>query len=162
MQAKPYQWVALDRNSCHPTSCNFSNEVAGANVRNFGDDDATVSQVANQVSETEQFSSETIIVKDSCDIDIHSTDTQVAVSLQVALQVAIALVINLTIADSARAEQVTQQLLQEADIRQTNKQKLVIENSKDVKVTTTDTDVAISLQVLLQILIALVVNIDIF
>ncbi|HZH63141.1 MAG TPA: spore coat protein [Metabacillus sp.] len=162
MQAKPYQWVALDRNSCHPKSCNFSNEVAGANIRNFGDDDATVSQVANQVSETEQFSSETIIVKDSCDIDIHSTDTQVAVSLQVALQVAIALVINLTIADSARAEQVTQQLLQEADIRQTNKQKLVIENSKDVKVTTTDTDVAISLQVLLQILIALVVNIDIF
>lgn len=161
MQAKPYEWVALDRNSCHPTSCD-SKEVAGINDRNFFDDDATVSQVANQVSETDQFSSETIIVKDSCDIDIHSTDTQVAVSLQVALQVAIALVINLTIADSARAEQVTQQLLQESDIRQTNKQKLVIENSKDVKVTTTDTDVAISLQVLLQILIALVVNIDIF
>jgi len=47
-------------------------------------------------------------------------------------------------------------------MKQVNKQKLVIENSKDVKVTTTDTDVAISLQVLLQILIALVVNIDIF
>ncbi|WP_368658627.1 spore coat protein [Metabacillus halosaccharovorans] len=169
MQAKPYEWVALDRNSCHPTHCdchhhnnNNNNEVAGANVRNFFDDDAQVSQGANQVSETEQISSETIIVKDSCDIDIKSTDTQVAVSLQVALQVAIALVINLTIADSARAEQVTQQLLQEADMKQVNKQKLVIENSKDVKVTTTDTDVAISLQVLLQILIALVVNIDIF
>ncbi|MBU7591066.1 spore coat protein [Metabacillus halosaccharovorans] len=171
MQAKPYEWVALDRNSCHPTHCgcgnhhnnnNNNNEVAGANVGNFFGDDAQVSQGANQVSETEQISSETIIVRDSCDIDIKSTDTQVAVSLQVALQVAIALVINLTIADSARAEQVTQQLLQEADIKQVNKQKLVIENSKDVKVTTTDTDVAISLQVLLQILIALVVNIDIF
>ncbi|PGT78104.1 MULTISPECIES: spore coat protein [Bacillaceae] len=162
MQARPYEWVALDRHSCHPTDCHSKNEVAGANVGNFFDDDATVSQNAAQVSETEQISSETIIVRDSCDIDISSTDTQVAVSLQVALQVAIALVINLTIADSNRAEQVTQQLIQQADMKQLNKQKLVIENSKDVKVTTTDTDVAISLQVLLQILIALVVNIDIF
>lgn len=163
MKAKPYGWVALDPHSCHPTSCNSRDEVAGANVRgNFFDDDATVSQSAAQVSETEQISSETIIVKDSCDIDVTSTDTQVAVSLQVALQVAIALVINLTIADSSRAEQVTQQLIQQADMKQLNKQKLVIENSKDVKVKTTDTDVAISLQVLLQILIALIVNIDIF
>ncbi|QNF28451.1 spore coat protein [Metabacillus elymi] len=156
MEARPYEWVALDRNSCHPTE---SDEVAGIN---FFNNDATVQQNAAQVSETEQISSETIIIKDSCDINVHTTDTQVAVSLQVALQVAIALVINLTIADSNQAEQVTQQLLQQADMKQVNKQKLVIENSRDVNVTTTDTDVAISLQVLLQILIALVVNIDIF
>ena len=156
MEARPYEWVALDRNSCHPTE---SDEVAG---RNFFNNDATVQQNAAQVSETEQISSETIIIKDSCDINVHTTDTQVAVSLQVALQVAIALVINLTIADSNQAEQVTQQLLQQADMKQVNRQKLVIENSRDVNVTTTDTDVAISLQVLLQILIALVVNIDIF
>jgi spore coat protein X len=157
MEARPYEWVALDRNSCHPTD--FENEVAGTN---FFNNDATVQQNAAQVSETEQISSETIIIKDSCDVNVHTTDTQVAVSLQVALQVAIALVINLTIADSNQAEQVTQQLLQQADMKQVNKQKLVIENSRDVNVTTTDTDVAISLQVLLQILIALVVNIDIF
>ncbi|APH05888.1 spore coat protein [Bacillus weihaiensis] len=161
MQARPYEWVALDPNSCHPTDCyTTNNEVAGADV-NFFNDDAQVSQSAAQVSETEQISSETIIVKDSCEISVSSTDTQVAVSLQVALQVAIALVINLTIADSNRAEQVTQQLIQQADMKQLNKQKLVIENSRKVSVTTTDTDVAISLQVLLQILIALVVNIDI-
>ncbi|MBO1511581.1 spore coat protein [Metabacillus bambusae] len=157
MEARPYEWVALDRNSCHPTDS--ENEVAGRNIFN---NDATVQQQAAQVSETEQFSSETIIIKDSCDVNVHSTDTQIAVSLQVALQVAIALVINLTIADSNQAEQVTQQLLQQADTKQVNRQKLVIENSRDVNVTTTDTDVAISLQVLLQILIALVVNIDIF
>jgi spore coat protein X len=156
MEAKPYRWVALDSNCSHPTESD--NEVAGA----FFNDDATVRQSAAQEADIEQISSETIIIKDSCNIDVQSTDTQVAVSLQVALQVAIALVINITIADSARAEQVTQQLIQQADMKQLNKQKLVIENSKDVKVTTTDTDVAISLQVLLQILIALVVNIDIF
>ncbi|MBM7604038.1 spore coat protein X [Metabacillus crassostreae] len=162
MEARPYEWVALDRNSCHPTDCYSKDEVAavGNNV-NFFNDDATVSQSADQVNETDQISSETIIVRDSCDITVNSTDTQVAVSLQVALQVAIALVINLTIADSNRAEQVTQQLLQQTDTTQLNKQKLIIENSRDVNVTTTDTDVAISLQVLLQILIALVVNIDI-
>lgn len=162
MEARPYEWVALDRNSCHPTDCYSKDEVAAVeNNVNFFNDDATVSQSADQVNETDQISSETIIVRDSCDITVNSTDTQVAVSLQVALQVAIALVINLTIADSNRAEQVTQQLLQQTDTTQLNKQKLIIENSRDVNVTTTDTDVAISLQVLLQILIALVVNIDI-
>lgn len=158
MEAKPYEWVALDRNSCHPAH----NRGGNHHHHHHHDNDATVEQEATQVIDTEQFSSEVIIIKDSCDVDVKTTDTQIAVSLQVALQVAIALVINLTIADSSRAEQVTQQLLQQADTKQINKQKLVIENSRDVKVTTTDTDVAISLQVLLQILIALVVNIDIF
>lgn len=118
-------------------------------------------QDAIQVSDTVQVSEEFIHIKDSCNIDIKSTDTQVAVSLQAAIQVAIALVINLTIADSSRAEQVTQDLLQNSVIRQANKQKVFIENSRDVKITTSDTDVAISLQVLIQILLALLVSIDI-
>ncbi|XQY93822.1 spore coat protein [Metabacillus sp. HB246100] len=41
-------------------------------------------------------SSEAIIIRDSCEIEVSSTDTQVAVSLQVAIQAAIVLVINLT------------------------------------------------------------------
>lgn len=118
-------------------------------------------QDAVQVSDTVQVSEEFIHIKDSCNIDIKSTDTQVAVSLQAAIQVAIALVINLTIADSSRAEQVTQDLLQNSVIRQANKQKVFIENSRDVTITTSDTDVAISLQVLIQILLALLVSIDI-
>ncbi|MBM7604036.1 spore coat protein X [Metabacillus crassostreae] len=118
-------------------------------------------QDAVQINETVQASEEYIFIKDSCNIDVTSTDTQIAVSLQAAVQVAIALVINLTIADSNRAEQVTQQLLQSSVIKQVNKQKLIIENSRDVTITTTDTDVAISLQVLIQILLALLVQIDI-
>lgn len=118
-------------------------------------------QGATQINETIQSSEEFILIKDSCKVEVTTTDTQVAVSIQVAIQVAIALVINLTIADSARAEQVTQQLLQNSVIKQANKQKLIIENSRDVTVKTTDTDVAISLQVLIQILIALLVSIDI-
>ncbi|APH05886.1 spore coat protein [Bacillus weihaiensis] len=123
------------------------------------DQSPTVDSV--QINETVQASEEYIFIKDSCNIEVTSTDTQVAVSLQAAIQVAIALVINLTIADSNRAEQVTEQLLQNSVIKQANKQKLIIENSRDVTVTTSDTDVAISLQVMIQILIALLVQIDI-
>jgi spore coat protein X len=108
-------------------------------------------QDAVQLTETLQASEELIVIKDSCNIEVKTTETQVAVSLQAAIQVAIALVINLTIADSN----------QNSVIKQANKQKLIIENSRDVKVTTTDTDVAISLQVLIQILLALIVQIDI-
>jgi spore coat protein X len=136
------RWSALDH-----CNCNKNNDVT---------------QGAVQENETIQASEETIIIKDSCNIEVTTTETQVAVSLQVAIQVAIALVINITIADSDHAEKVTQQLLQNSVIKQANKQKLVIENSRDVKVTTTDTDVAVSLQVLIQILIALLVQIDIF
>src|SRR5699024_4683396 len=80
-----------------------------------------------------------------------TTDTKVAASLQGALQVAIAVVVNITIADSSRAEKVTQELLEMSQFRQTNRQRLEIINSRTVDVTTTDTDVAISLQVMLQI-----------
>lgn len=125
------------------------------------EEEATVVQKEDQVNKTTQHSHETIHIIDSCDIKVNTTDSQVAVSLQVALQVAIAIVLNLTIGDDAKAEAVTQDLLQGSKIKQSNKQKLVIENSKKVTVTTTDTDVAVSIQVLLQILVALVAQIDI-
>ncbi|MBD8067496.1 spore coat protein [Bacillus sp. PS06] len=150
---KAYRWQALDTKMEHPVtqateSCDTNN-------------DSTVHQEEGQVNKVKQSSEEVIIIKDSCDIEVSTTDTQVAVSLQVALQVAIAIVISISIADSNLAERVTQDLLQSSTIKQGNFQELVIENSRQVRVTTTDTDVAISLQVLIQILIALVVQIDI-
>ncbi len=129
--------------------------VPNANAR------STVGQINPQVAGTYQGSKEYIEITNSCNVTVKTTDTQVGVSLQAALQVAIAIVINITIADSARAEQVTQELLQSANTRQYNHQKLIIEGSNDVEVTTSDTDVAVSIQVLLQILIALVAQLDI-
>ncbi|AZB42398.1 hypothetical protein CEF21_08890 [Bacillus sp. FJAT-42376] len=150
-----YSWVANDKSCSHPTE-NSSRLGSFCDTKGEG-----VNQEFDQVSNTAQLSSETIIIKDSCEIVVSTTETQIAVSLQAALQVAIALVINLTIADSNRAEMVTQDLLQKASVTQANNQKLVIENSRNVNVSTTDTDVAISLQLLIQILLALVVSIDI-
>ncbi|WP_233499301.1 spore coat protein [Bacillus weihaiensis] len=45
-------------------------------------------------------------------------------------------------------------------MKQLNEQNLVIENSRNVNITTTDIDVAVSLQALLQVLVALVADID--
>lgn len=139
------KWNALDPNSHFPFS-----------------KDEEILQNADQVSDIEQKSFEKIIIKDSCDIKVRTTETQVAVSLQAALQVAIALVVNLTIADSDQAEHVTQELLQYSQIEQVNRQTIYIENSRDIEVTTSDTDVAVSIQLLLQLLLALLIQIDIF
>ena len=142
------EWDALDRGSEHP--CEPCRR-----------DDDDINNEAEQIADIDQSSHELIVIRDSCDVTVETTDTQVAVSLQAALQVAIAIVVNITIADSSRAEKVTQELLEKAQIRQSNRQKLIIINSRSVDVTTTDTDVAISLQLLLQILVALVAQLDI-
>ncbi|MCD7034998.1 spore coat protein [Metabacillus sp. GX 13764] len=156
METRSYSWVALDKGSCHPTESAENSGNKWCSDFNRG-----VEQEADQVVESSQSSNEVIIIRDSCDIEVSTTETQVAASLQAALQVGIALVINLTIADSQRAETVTQELLQRASFRQAQNQKLIIENSRNVDVSTTDTEVALSLQALLQILIALVVSIGI-
>lgn len=148
MDQKNKDWNALDKGSAHPVDpcdSNHSDDV------NDGD----------QVSEIDQSSHEIIIIRDSCDINVETTDTQIAASLQAAIQVAISVVVNITIADSSRAEKVTQELLEMSDIRQSNRQRLEIINSRTVDVRTTDTDVAISLQVMLQILVALFAQLDI-
>ncbi|MCM3728042.1 spore coat protein [Neobacillus cucumis] len=123
--------------------------------------DADVVQDANQVDLMDQESDELIFIKDSCNIKVHSTNTQAAVSLQIALQLAIAIVIRITILDSADKDGVVQDLLQHFETEQTNKQKIFIENSKDVTVKTTDTDLSVNIQALLQVLLTLVAKVDI-
>lgn len=142
------RWSALDDDARHPVAA-MRNER-----RNTGAD-------AELDSDIDQLSNELIVIRDSANVTVSTTDTQVAVSLQAALQVAIAIVINISIADATRAERVTTELLERAQIRQTNRQRLIIVNSRDIEVTTVDTDVAISLQLLLQILLALIVQLEI-
>ncbi|WRP05574.1 spore coat protein [Rossellomorea aquimaris] len=125
------------------------------------DADSYAEQGAYQYSEVDQESNEFIFIKDSCDIKVQTTDTQASVSLQVGLQLAIALVISITVGDSEKGRLITQKLLQQFDSDQSNKQRIIIENSKDVNITTTDTDLAVNIQVLLQVLVALVAKLDI-
>lgn len=122
---------------------------------------AEVVQDADQFAGVEQDSDELIFIKDSCNITVNSTDTQASVSLQVGLQLAIALVLKITLFDTDNSDSIAQELLQYFDTEQSNKQKIVVENSKDITITTTDTDLAVNIQALLQVLVSLVAKLDI-
>lgn len=123
--------------------------------------EADLEQAADQFIDNWQGSHELIHVKDSCGVKVQSTDTKLAASLQIALQAAIAVVVSVSIADSDRAKAVTQELLQKIHVKQQNYQKTIILRSANVSVSTTDTDVSLNIQALLQILLALVIRIDI-
>ena len=127
----------------------------------FFNDDAFELQEGEQLSDLDQESTELIWVKESCNITVNSTDTQIGASLQAALQLAIALVLNITIADAGQRRAVSQELTQQLNMAQSNKQKIYIYNTKDAVVTTQDTDLALNIQLMLQVLIALMVLIDI-
>ncbi|PEV40263.1 spore coat protein [Bacillus thuringiensis] len=116
---------------------------------------------AIQTDEINQISEEYIEIVDSADVQVTTTDTKAALSIQAALQAAIAVVVSISIADSEKADKITQELFQKSAIKQINRQKTFIKNSRNVTVTTTDTDIAVNIQILLQILLALLVKLNI-
>ncbi|MGG0487021.1 spore coat protein [Priestia aryabhattai] len=128
------------------------------NKRFSGND---VWQEADQIARTEQQSFEKIIVKDSEGVRVQTTDTQVAATIQAALQIAIAVVIRISIGDNEQGNGVMEELKQISSIKQKNSQKTIIENSTNVRVQTIDTDIAVNLQLLLQVLIAVLASLDI-
>ncbi|UOQ95770.1 spore coat protein [Halobacillus shinanisalinarum] len=121
----------------------------------------TINQDANAQLKNVQQSFESIVIKDSCDIDVSTSDTQVAVNIQVAIQAAIALIVSISIADSEKANTITQDLNSQLKSSQVNRQQTYIENSRGVTVTTDDSDVAVNVQVALQVLVALVIRLGI-
>lgn len=123
--------------------------------------DAMVFEDIDQLASVYQNSDEVIWIKDSCNISVQTTDTQASVSLQVGLQLAIALVVSIAIGDSDRGQAVAQDIFQQFNDEQTNKQRIYIDNSNDVNVVTIDTDLAVNIQALLQVLVSLVVRLDV-
>jgi len=128
---------------------------------NSQSNDNNVLQDADQVVFTKQQSFERIIVKDSESVNVQTTDTQAAISLQLGLQAAIAAVISITIGDSDQGKAVAQDMKQFIKTKQRNIQTTIIEGSKNVSVTTTDTDLAVNIQAMLQILVAVVAKLDV-
>jgi len=155
------------KNSQKKTKCSHCNTpgfVMEEDSSYMGHDyteDALVEQGYDQIAIMEQESDECIWIKDCCNVTVTSTDTQGAVSIQLGLQLAIALVISISIGDSEQGRIVAQEIMQKFDDEQSNTQKIYVENSKDVEIKTTDTDLSLNIQALLDILLALVVKIDI-
>ncbi|MDG1606685.1 spore coat protein, partial [Bacillus paranthracis] len=108
------KWSALDYSNPHPS---FKN--------------ASVSEAAAQESKTYQISEESITIVDSADVEVTTTDTKAALSIQAALQAAIVVIISISIADSEKADRVAQELFQKSSIKQINKQETVIRNSRN-------------------------------
>ena len=147
-QSDDSTWSALDNTSRHPLFCNDR-------------DGNEIDQEATQRNSEVQISEELIYIKDSCNVNVTSTDVKAALSLQHALQAAIAVIVSITVADGDNANRVTQELLQSSRIKQITRQKTIVENSRDIDITTTDAQVALNIQLLLQLLLALIVELDI-
>lgn len=140
-------WSALESCSRHPLDC--------------GDDDGGIDQESVQSNSQVQISEELIYIKDSCKVNVSSTDVKAALSLQTALQAAIAVIISVSIADSSQAEGIVQELMLSSRQQQVTRQKTIVENSRDIEITTTDAQIALNIQLLLQLLLALIVELDI-
>ncbi|EOP77987.1 spore coat protein X [Bacillus cereus HuB4-4] len=137
-------WSALDLYHSHPS---FK--------------EADVLQESKKSNQIDQISEEYITIVDSADIQVTTTDTKVALSIQATLQAAIVVVISISIADSEKTDKITQELFQKSAIKQINRQRTLIKNSRNVTVTTTDTDIAVNIQILLQLLLAILLKLDI-
>lgn len=124
-------------------------------------EEATVEQEAVQESDTIQTSDETIVVRNSCDVKVTTHDTKAALNLQASLQFAIAAVLSVSIADGDAANEISQELFQKSFMKQASNHRTLIENSKGVTVHTVDTDISVNIQLLAQILAALVAKLNI-
>ncbi len=120
-----------------------------------------VAQVGEQGSETLQYTEELIVVRGSHGVEVTSTDTQVGVNLQLALQAAVAIIINISVASSEQSKEILQELDQFTQTTQYNRVRTIVENSRNVEVTARNTDVAVTLQLFIQILVALLVSLNI-
>ncbi|MEW4267106.1 spore coat protein [Priestia aryabhattai] len=119
-------------------------------------------QESEQKEKAFQFSEEDILIYDSENVEINTTDTKIGLSIQAALQAAIVVILTISLGSSAQADKVAQELFQKSSIKQINKQRTIVKNSRNVKVTTTDTDIAANIQILIQLLVALLIKLDIF
>ncbi|MTT33151.1 spore coat protein [Terrilactibacillus sp. BCM23-1] len=138
------EWCALDDYCAHPLSSN-----------------SDLNQNLDQVNSTFQGNDEVIIIKDSCDVEVETTSTEVAVTVQLAIQVAVFVIVQIAILDDIEEAEITQDLLQLTKIKQLNKQKTIIENSRGVEVRTQDTSIAVSLQIAVQILVVVLFTLEV-
>jgi spore coat protein X len=115
---------------------------------------------AMQGSTTQQ-AFESIVIKDSEGVTVTSTDNQAAISLQVAIQAAIAIVISISVGSPEVGKSVVQDLKQYFKSKQLINKKTIIHGSKAVTVTTTDNQVVVNIQALVQILLAIVAKLEI-
>ncbi|KXZ13533.1 spore coat protein [Bacillus nakamurai] len=144
MESRPYSWVALDPECDHPREEKEERRCDVCCNDNEGEfaDDAFFDQDLAAANIKKQTSDEIIIIRDSCDIIISSTDTQSLNSYLQSVNTAYIKILYSLIDDEVVAELVAKDLLQLNASKQSNRQKILIENSRNVNVKTEDADAA--------------------
>src|SRR5690625_3207181 len=115
----------------------FDNETYSSNRFNCRHDDEFMNDDIDgfeSYSQINQSSNELIVIRDSFNVTVDFVDTKFALTLQATLQAAIIAVASLVISNSNDAENVSNELLEVAKIRQSNYRKVVIVNSRSVDV----------------------------
>ena len=119
----------------------------------FGNNGAVIDQDADAVSSVNQGSFEWIVVKDSEGVHVDTVDTQVATQLQTLITTVTGTIIATLVGD-IQGKIIAQELDSITKTKQRNNQKTVIEGSKNVRVSTVDTDIATQTQTAIQTLLA--------
>lgn len=150
---------------------NFLNQSASNNISsrsgsrfptfNFGSDYQTSSS-GNQYSLNSQAQSESLMIVNSSDIAVITAQIQAAISVQVAIQFALAFVLSIVIADDAQSKDVYEELLQLTATSQSMRQQTGIVDSHDILVVNVDLEASVQIQILLQILLALIAEFELF
>nr|WGD90397.1 spore coat protein [Bacillus subtilis] len=158
MESRPYSWVALDPDCDHPREIKEEKKCDGCcNLKGFGFNEYFVDQDVIQAHLNRQISEEMIVIRDSCDVNVQSVDQQALTSVFVSINALVVIVTLAVITDETLAELVAQDLLQLVESKQLNRQKVLIDNSRCVNVTTLDQDAATLVTVLINALVAIFV-----
>lgn len=114
-----------------------------------------------QGTDTSQGIFQVVIIKDSEAVEVTLANLQAVISLQLALQLAIALVVSVSVASATATERITQDLIQSVYSRQSNISTVVIEGSRNITVTEVGAEIALNIQILLQVLVALLAKVEV-
>jgi spore coat protein X len=115
-----------------------------------------VEHEAKQISKEIQKIEELVVVRDSCDVTVVITDKQFALSIQAALQAAIVVILQIHFGCNEKATEVSQELFQLSKIKQITNQKFFVSHSKNVYIESTDQQAAANVQILVQLLLAII------
>jgi spore coat protein X len=143
-----------DRNRCNPCCGNNGfNALAGVGTRGF--DDGLLTGDIDQVALAKQVSEDFISVKDSCEVFIESRSDQSSVIIQVAINLLISL-ITVVISDDEDQDALQADIEQIFASKQVTRQKICIENSRNVKIEADNEQDILAIQLAVNVIVSLV------
>ncbi|WP_353893074.1 spore coat protein [Proteinivorax hydrogeniformans] len=123
--------------------------------------DDLIAQEAEQVSKIFQIIDEDIEIYDSYNVTINKLSAQAAINLQASIELALITIISVVIGDTAKAKEVTQELLQATKIKQVSYLRTRVANSRNVEITTADLSLVISIELLILVFVVVLLQLEI-